>query len=184
MNRIAQPVTAPWPPSFSVTFVTNVTGAEAQKDGAWGRHAVKGELFFEASRRQRIVHGAGARECVRFYNTTGDCALVFAEDAGMFALTERDAQCCLDMPELETPPANWTTQATRLLPRCRSFSHSPSLFLFISQSISLPRFLSHLFACSHENMHTCTHARRQSTTSSAPSDSRGGCATAFHTVFP
>ena len=142
MNQIAQPVTAPWPPSFSVTFVTNVTGAEAQKDGAWGRHAVKGELFFQASRRQRIVHGAGARECVRFYNTTGECALVFAEDAGMYALTERDAQCCLDMPELGTPPANWTTQATRLLPRslprscARPLSFSLSLYLSRSRDHS------------------------------------------------
>ena len=182
MNQIAQPVTAPWPPSFSVTFVTNVTGAEAQKDGAWGRHAVKGELFFEASRRQRIVHGAGARECVRFYNTTGDCALVFAEDAGMFALTERDAKCCIDMPELETPPANWTTQASRLfhrsLARSRSRPLSFSLSLYhLSPSLSL------VLACLL-NMKICTHARRQSITSSAPSDSRGGCATAFHTVFP
>ena len=110
MNRIAPPAAAPWPAAFSVVFVTNVTQEEAATDGAWGAHAVKGELFFEASRRQRVVHGAGARECERFYRSA-ECALVFAEGAGMFALTERETKCCLDMPELSTPPANWTTEA-------------------------------------------------------------------------
>ena len=65
-------------------------------------------LFYEAAVGQRILHGAGARECVRFYKTDSECSLVFQKGLGMFALTDRDTRCCLDMPGLETPPVNWT----------------------------------------------------------------------------
>lgn len=95
-----------------MAFVTNVSVAEAAEDGSWGKHAIKSEFFFEASQRQRIMHGAGSRECVRFYGTEGDCTQVFPGEArGMFALTQRDTSCCLDMPDLRTPPANWTVAA-------------------------------------------------------------------------
>jgi len=131
-SDIWTPPHTPWPLAFSVAFGTNVTAAEAQKGGAWGSHAVKGKLFFHSSRRQRIVHGEGARECVQYHDTTGDCALVFAEDAGMFALTEHDAKCCLDTPWLRKPPANWTIQA----------KHSPS-------APALPPPHPPLLSCAH-----------------------------------
>ena len=122
MNRFTPPAAVPWPTSFSVTFVTNVTKTEAESEGPWGIHAVKGELFFDApSQRQRIEHSAGARECVHFYGTSADCALVFPESSGLFALTDSEKHCCLDMPELQTPSANWTTQAKHYFVETRRF---------------------------------------------------------------
>jgi len=121
MNRLLPPATRPWPAAFSMHFVTNVTKTEAEHDVPWGPHAVKGELFFEAGRRQRILHAAGARECVHFYNTQESCSLVFGEAAGMFALTDGEQRCCLDMPNLATPPANWTVTAKHHFVETRRF---------------------------------------------------------------
>jgi len=121
MNKLLPPATRPWPAGFSAHFVTNVTKSEAEADGPWGEHAVKGELFFEAGRRQRVFHAAGARECERFYNTEGSCSLVFAEGAGMFALTDGDKNCCLDMPDLHTPSSNWTVETKHHFVETRRF---------------------------------------------------------------
>ena len=48
MNRILPPQPVPWPPGFSATFVTNVSKAEAEADGAWGHNAVKGRYVCPA----------------------------------------------------------------------------------------------------------------------------------------
>jgi len=72
---------------------------------------VKSKLFFEAGRRQRIYHGPGARECVRFYNTSDACSLVFREREGMYAITEGERRCCLDIPDIGTPAADWPVTA-------------------------------------------------------------------------
>jgi hypothetical protein len=45
-------------------------------------------------------------QCEKFYGTSGPCELVF-NLVGMYAQT--DGTCCLDIPGLHAPPANWTT---------------------------------------------------------------------------
>jgi hypothetical protein len=116
LNRLLPPKPASWPANFSVSFVTNSSWAEAGagegKGWSFGASAVKSTLFFEAGRRQRIYHGAGARECVRFYNTSDACSLVFREHEGMYALTEGESRCCLDIPDIGTPRRDWPVTAT------------------------------------------------------------------------
>jgi hypothetical protein len=140
MNKITQPKVSPWPDNFYVTFFTNVTTVESNTEGAWGKHAIKAELFFESGRRQRIIHGAGSSDCRRFFEDV-DCSLVFPEEKGMFALSD-SGLCCLDMPETGTPQANWTieeqhqfVETRRIKGRmCHGFQYRKGLTLFSGRS--------------------------------------------------
>lgn len=140
MNKISQPKVTPWPDNFSVTFFTNLTTVETNTEGAWGKHAIKAELFFESGRRQRIIHGAGSSDCRRYFEDV-DCSLVFPEEKGMFALSD-SGLCCLDMPETGTQKANWTVeedhefeQTRRIKGRmCHGFKYRKGLTLFSGRS--------------------------------------------------
>jgi hypothetical protein len=65
---------------------------------------------------QRIDHGLGSTECVKFYNATAGCSLIM-NSKGLWALTGKVADgsytsCCLDMPGIGAPPTNWGANLT------------------------------------------------------------------------
>ena len=95
----------PYPKSFVVSFVTNVTEADAT-------HPVGGHLYFDWNiQSQRIDHDAGAYECVHFYQTESPCSLYFVQGS-MYRLLYDDhpVKCCLDLP-VGTPPPDWANRA-------------------------------------------------------------------------
>ncbi|KAJ1490438.1 hypothetical protein T484DRAFT_1777137 [Baffinella frigidus] len=122
MNKLAPPNPAVWPSGFEVQFYTNVTGSDVQDPGAWPPGALKGTLWFGDKRGQRILHAAGSTECMKFYHTDKECSLVFNK-LGLFAIlppqelgsegvqVPAEPRCCLDMPGLLSPAADWVTVA-------------------------------------------------------------------------
>eukprot|EP00961_Rhodomonas_salina_P022766 305371-Rhodomonas_salina.2 len=114
INKLAPPKPSPWPAAFSVSFATNLTEKEWTHEGAFPPHAVKGKLWYDSVRGQRVQHGSGSRECSKFYSTEGNCSLVFNND-GMYAVVPEEARCCLDLPGLHVPPANWTQAAHKFV---------------------------------------------------------------------
>lgn len=91
------PVPAPFPNSFQIDFVTNITwlderrrqneleeeldGSNAIRNSTW----ISGCLYYDWTRKmQRIDHGPGSHECSHFYNHDGPCSLIFIPDWGMY----------------------------------------------------------------------------------------------------
>jgi hypothetical protein len=101
-------IPTPYPEVFTVQFVTNVTSTD------WSV-PVDNWLYYDWSRRaQRIEHGAGSYECVRFYNVSTGCSLIFLPE-GMYRILQDDdlspSDCCLDLPNVGAPPPDWASQA-------------------------------------------------------------------------
>jgi hypothetical protein len=99
---------------------------------------IPGRLYYDWTRKmQRIDHGPGSYECVHFYHYDGPCSLVFIPDWGMYRILLpkeptsfkeilhgdkieilNDSQetsspsfdCCLDIPNIGTPPPRWAEQ--------------------------------------------------------------------------
>jgi hypothetical protein len=119
MNKLAPPNPRNWPEGFEVQFYTNVSSArEVAGAGPWPARAVKGTLWFGDQRGQRVLHAAGSAECQTFYHVDSECTLVFNRQGLHALLPQSDAsgapapqRCCLDMPGLPAPAANWTTAA-------------------------------------------------------------------------
>ena len=120
----------PYPYAFSISFVTNVTEYDMAVP-------VSGQLFYDWTlKSQRIDHGRGSFECQHFYQTMLPCSLLFVPGKGMYRIISNDntgneinqkrkirrahqantpstddksIDCCLDIPDLGTPPPNWAT---------------------------------------------------------------------------
>ena len=96
----------PWPAAFTVNFLSNVSWPHADFAGA-----VSGRVEYSwAERAQRITHGPGAVECVKFYGVHTACTLLTNVD-GLYRLLPEpgptQSACCLDMPSIHTPPPHW-----------------------------------------------------------------------------
>jgi hypothetical protein len=108
----------PYPPSFRIQFDTNISRQESASASA--SQPLNSMLYYDWTiPAQRIDHGAGAYECVRFYNvTTHGCQLYFLNQ-GMYRVISPDANptllkyqpCCLDISGLGPPPPDWAQQA-------------------------------------------------------------------------
>lgn len=55
---------------------------------------------------QRIDHGPNSMECIKFYNTSDPCSLIFVEK-GMYAVFPRTGDCCFDLPGIPSVPPTW-----------------------------------------------------------------------------
>lgn len=103
---------APYPDRFTIAFVTNITsGLQDEPD-----HPIAGTLYYDWNlQSQRMDHGAGSYECLRFYQTTAPCSLIFVPGGGMYRILHDDNNnqptCCLDLPHVGTPPPDWAQQA-------------------------------------------------------------------------
>merc|ERR1712087_779411 len=108
MGSETSPTPHEWPPSFSATFVSNISdptlgNGTANPDTRW---AITETLYYgwAGSRSQRVDHGPGAVECVKFYHTSRGCSLIMGPQ-GTYRIVEGDpVPCCLDMPSLKAPP--------------------------------------------------------------------------------
>mmetsp|Transcript_6504 Transcript_6504/g.11961 ORF Transcript_6504/g.11961 Transcript_6504/m.11961 type:complete len:353 (-) Transcript_6504:614-1672(-) len=132
-------VPKPYPTTFHIQFVTNITSCNNSKtisssggdnDNDNSCYPINGTLYYDWSQRaQRIDHDPGSYECVRFYNTTGGCTLLFlidgmyrilrpvddtvddSKDEDMTASSKTTIDCCLDLPNVGPPPPDWASQA-------------------------------------------------------------------------
>jgi hypothetical protein len=98
-----------WPVEFSVKFVSNVsTELKSPREAI----PIEGTMYYNwRIQKQRVDHGAGAIECLDFYNSTRNCTLYFTPDGLYRRLTAPlppgEPECCLDMPEIKASPPNW-----------------------------------------------------------------------------
>ena len=117
----------PYPMIFQIEFVTNITSASSlslnnhqqqqqrrQQQAQQQDYPINGTLYYDWTQRaQRIDHGPGSYECVKFYHTDSECTLLFLKE-GMYRIlpptTDDDDLCCLDLPNIGTPPPNWASQ--------------------------------------------------------------------------
>ena len=152
------PLPKPYPTSFSISFVTNITSSSlssslllqplpAARLASTARQlknyqhanktAVNGNIYYDYMiPAQRIDHGPGSYECLRFYNHSLGCSLIFL-NSGMYRIlhyqspdtllsnnhSEFDqhldsnreeagvADCCLDSADLGPLPPNWASSA-------------------------------------------------------------------------
>jgi len=132
-SATGNPIPKPFPDIFQIDFITNITWVE--KTTTTLLHDddyIPGRLFYDwTTERQRIDHGSGSYECVHFYNHDGPCSLIFIPDWGMYRIlvdkekkndddtnvswrvgdpilpSSLSFQCCLDIPNLGTPPPHW-----------------------------------------------------------------------------
>lgn len=109
LGHVGQMMTPqPWPEIFYSAFLENVTWSPGNDFSA----ALHGELWYgwAFNKSQRIEHGAGSTECVKFYNTHKPCTLM-TKPEGLYRILEDPAagepSCCLDMPSITTPPPHW-----------------------------------------------------------------------------
>lgn len=117
------PIPAPFPNVFQIDFVTNITWNQST-DFVGG--TASGRLFYDwTTKQQRIDHGSGSYECQHFYFHDGPCSLIFVPDWGMYRIllqgednnpsglsassssSSPSFECCLDIPNIVTPPPNW-----------------------------------------------------------------------------
>lgn len=137
----AAPQPTPWLTQFAINFVSNITQSitisKSNVSGTWGQgnqairepslgkqNPIPGRMYYDwPSQQQRVDHGAGAYECVKFYNTSGPCSLFFTP-SGMHRVITAGSQtdCCLDLPEIHASPPDW---AVRSKPRYLGQIHDP-----------------------------------------------------------
>ena len=99
----------PWPMSFSIDFGSNITTTLTNPSDAV---IVSGKMYYDWNiQQQRVDHGAGAYECVNFYNSDLPCTLYFTPDGLYRILTapfpEGQEECCLDMDSIHASPPDW-----------------------------------------------------------------------------
>jgi len=96
-----------WPNSFSINFASNIT-----TDVASPVVVVSGVMYYDWSvQMQRVDHGAGAYECVAFYDTSLPCALIFNND-GLYRILQQPLpagqdECCLDLDFIHASAPDW-----------------------------------------------------------------------------
>ena len=138
-QQTAAPVPTPWPTRFTVDFLSNITaGGEPNQ-----RHyATRSKFWYDWTQQaQRVDHHTGDTECTKvraitclirairwavllrsystllqFYNTSGECTLLFSSH-GMYRLLYEpypvgEKECCLDMPTLMSLPPSWAANMT------------------------------------------------------------------------
>ena len=101
-----------WPEQFSIKFVSNITTAG---NGI----PITGTMYYDWTKQsQRVEHGAGAVDCVHFYNSNLPCTIFFTP-TGLYRILEKplppgEKECCLDMPSIKASPPDWAikTNAT------------------------------------------------------------------------
>jgi hypothetical protein len=117
-------IPSPYPTTFQVQFVTNLSNG---KESTIQEYPIHGTLYYDWTQRaQRVDHGAGSFECVRFYQTQRECSLIFLTDGmyrilpaskpdntstAIFFKEENEHDCCLDLPNIGAPPPDWASQA-------------------------------------------------------------------------
>jgi hypothetical protein len=96
-----------WPESFSINFNSNIT-----TDVSTPIVPVPGVMYYDWTvQMQRVDHGAGAYECVSFYDTPLPCTLIFNND-GLYRilqqpLPEGQDECCLDLDFIHASAPDW-----------------------------------------------------------------------------
>ena len=97
-----------WPEQFTVSFSSNIT-TEVTAPVV----IVPAIMWYDWTiQTQRIDHGAGAFECVKFYDTNEPCSLFLTPD-GLYRVVDREEDhCCLDMPSIKASPPNWPSKGT------------------------------------------------------------------------
>jgi len=104
-----EPTVVPYPQEFSVAFSSNITLSETSDPAP-----VAGFMWYDwPSRQQRVDHGGGNYECVKFYNSYEPCSLYFTPE-GMYRvlqepLPEGQPECCLDMADIHMTPPDWAS---------------------------------------------------------------------------
>jgi hypothetical protein len=119
----------PYPKTFQIQFVTNITSfdggvrSDTRSTKSHPEYPIEGTLYYDWTRKvQRIDHGPGSYECIRFYQVDSGCILLFRTE-GMYRIlppsitSDRHASasdvvdgCCLDLPDVGPPPPNWASQ--------------------------------------------------------------------------
>jgi len=103
-----EPTPVPYPEAFEVSFESNITVSKPDQ----GPFPINGYMWYDwASRQQRVDHGGGNYECMKFYHSDQPCSLYFTPE-GMYRvlsdpLPEGQPKCCLDMPEIHMSPPDW-----------------------------------------------------------------------------
>jgi hypothetical protein len=98
-----------WPNEFSVRFVSNVTWNITSREQVT---PIPATMYYNWDIQSQLVeHGAGAVECLHFYNSALPCKLYFTK-TGLYRVLERplppgEPECCLDMPQIKASPPNW-----------------------------------------------------------------------------
>lgn len=93
-------------------FVTNVSWTHGSFIAT-----VSGRVEYDwRLQSQRIEHGPGNIECVKFYQAHTSCTLLTNAD-GLYRLlpdpAPNQSACCLDMPSIHTPPPEWAAAGSR-----------------------------------------------------------------------
>ncbi|KAG7372518.1 hypothetical protein IV203_018661 [Nitzschia inconspicua] len=111
-------IPSPYPVTFQIQFQTNISNSNAGI--SMENYPINGTLYYDwRQHAQRIDHAAGSYECVNFYQTEGECSLLFLSD-GMYRIvaanessrpSDASINCCLDLPNIGTPPPEWAAQA-------------------------------------------------------------------------
>jgi hypothetical protein len=105
-----EPSVVPYPEQFQVAFESNITVTEPP----YGAMPISGFMWYDwPSRQQRVDHGGGNYECVKFYHSDEACSLYFTPE-GMYRvlqdpLPEGQPKCCLDMPDIHMTPPDWAS---------------------------------------------------------------------------
>ena len=72
-----------WPTQFAIKFVSNITFAEGTG------MPLEGAMYYDWTRQaQRVEHGAGAVECVHFYNSNLPCTIFFTP-TGLYRVLQK-----------------------------------------------------------------------------------------------
>lgn len=93
-------IPVPFPPTFQIDFVTNITWSEQEwhrPSGVDGKPRsppdhhlsrwISGRLYYDWTKKmQRIDHGPGSYECTHFYDYDGPCSLIFHPNWGMYRI--------------------------------------------------------------------------------------------------
>ena len=99
-----------WPTQFAIKFVSNITFTEGTG------MPLEGAMYYDWTRQaQRVEHGAGAVECVHFYNSNLPCTIFFTQ-TGLYRLLQKplppgEPECCLDMPSIKASPPDWAVRS-------------------------------------------------------------------------
>jgi hypothetical protein len=118
-------IPSPYPVAFQVDFVTNISNTNTEQTPLQRfRFAINGTLYYDWTQwAQRIDHEAGSFECVQFYQTQGECSLLFLRE-GMYRIfpdknvpttsststRHSNIDCCLDLPNIGAPPPDWASR--------------------------------------------------------------------------
>jgi hypothetical protein len=105
------PAATAWPDEFYISFESNITYPSVSTPVV----PVAGVAYYDWTiKSQRIEHGAGAYECVEFYDTQLPCTEFFLPD-GLYRVLQlplpqgQTEECCLDMAGIGASPPDWAS---------------------------------------------------------------------------